>query len=145
SIEPESVLAQIVEDLSRLAEPPPLRIEFHFRGWHAHETPKLEAGHRAHASLASENIGRMPANLARFAAHIQLQTYIEGRRVKRSLGRESFRDLETVDSVYPCEGLSNRSRLVSLQSSDEMPCELAACERSDFGQAFLQEVLAEIL
>ena len=47
--------------------------------------------------------------------------------------------------MHPGEILGHGAGLVSLQTADEMPGELAALERLDLGQAFLQEILAEIL
>src|SRR5688572_20331439 len=76
---------------------------------------------------------------------MQLQTYIEWRRMERTLLREAFGDVETVDAVHPIEVLGHRPGLVSLEPSDEMPGELAALQRLDLRQAFLQEILAEIL
>ena len=65
--------------------------------------------------------------------------------MERTLRREPLGDLEAVDAVHPGEVLGHRARLVSLQAADEMPGELAARERLDLGQAFLQEILAEML
>ena len=63
----------------------------------------------------------------------------------RALCRQTLGDLQTVHGVYPGEVLGHRARLVSLQPANEMPGELAAGERFDLGQTFLEEILAEIL
>src|SRR5262245_28660388 len=47
--------------------------------------------------------------------------------------------------MHPGEILGHGARLVSLQAADEVPGELAAGERFDLRQAFLQEILAEVL
>ena len=65
--------------------------------------------------------------------------------MERALRRQAFGDLEAVDGVHPGEIFGDGARLVSLQAPDEMPGELAPVERLDLGQAFLQEILAEIL
>ena len=65
--------------------------------------------------------------------------------MERALRREAFGDLEAVDGVHPGEILGHGARLVSLQAPDEMPGQLAPGERLDLGQAFLQEILAEVL
>src|SRR5262245_62285797 len=65
--------------------------------------------------------------------------------MERTLGRQALGDLEPVDGVHPREVLGDRARLVSLQPADEMPGELAAGERADLRQAFLYEILAEML
>jgi hypothetical protein len=46
--------------------------------------------------------------------------------------------------VHPVEVFGHGPRLVSLQAPDEMPDEFPAGELFDLGQAFLQEILAEM-
>ena len=61
-----------------------------------------------------------------------------------TLRRQALGDLQAVDGMHPGEILGHGARLVSLQTSDEMPSELAAGEFFDLRQAFLEEILAEI-
>ena len=63
----------------------------------------------------------------------------------RTLRRQTLGDLQAIDRVHPGEVFGDRTCLVSLQAPDEMPGELAAGERFDLGQTFLEEILAEIL
>ena len=66
-------------------------------------------------------------------------------RMEGPLCREPLGYLQPVDAVHPLEMLGNRTRLVSLQPPDEVPGQPGAAERLDLGQAFLQEILAEML
>jgi hypothetical protein len=84
------------------------------------------------------------AALAVFATDVQLQADVQRRCVEGALRRQPLGDLETVDGVHPGEVLGDRASLVSLQAPDEMPGELAACQRLDLRQGFLHEVLAEM-
>src|SRR6187402_2317496 len=63
----------------------------------------------------------------------------------RALRRESFGNLDAVHGVHPGKILGYGASLVSLQAPDEMPGQLAPFESLDLGQAFLQEILAEVL
>jgi hypothetical protein len=47
--------------------------------------------------------------------------------------------------VYPRKDFGHRTRLVSLKAPDEVPGEFATGQRFNLGQAFLQEILAEVL
>jgi hypothetical protein len=62
-----------------------------------------------------------------------------------ALRRQPLGKLQAVHAVHPVEMLGHGPRLVSLQAADEMPREFATGEGADLGQAFLQEILAEIL
>ena len=61
------------------------------------------------------------------------------------LRRQALGDLEPVHGVHPREILGDLARLVSLQPADEMPGQLAPLQCFDLGEAFLQEILAEVL
>ena len=144
-IEPETVLVHIVEDLACLAEPPPL-LSCAVSAGGMHMRPRsasLGSARMARASAAQ--LGRRDPTLALFTAHVELQADVERRGVIRALRGEPLGDLESLDAVHPGELLRDGACLVSLQSPDEMPGELAPGKLGDLGQAFLQEILAEML
>src|SRR5688572_20020740 len=75
---------------------------------------------------------------------MKLQADIQRRGVEGTLCRQALGDLEAIDAMDPMKKFGHGLGLVSLQAADEMPGELAAGELLELGQAFLQEILAEI-
>ena len=109
-----------------------------------HQPAQAQVGQRQQRLGECRQRSEFDARLAGFAAHIELQTDIDGTQFGRALFGKPARDLLAIDAMHPAEMLGHVAGLVGLQRTDEMPFDVVEIgQRLLFFQRFLQIVLAE--
>ena len=97
-----------------------------------------------HRSGQFRQFTRFHAGLAVFTGDIHLQAHLQVGQLRRALCAEALGDFQPVHTVHPVEMLGDGACLVGLDRPDEVPAKAEIRQRLNFGQPFLQVILAEI-
>jgi hypothetical protein len=120
-VERPAIAAQLIEQLFH----PCQRTRWRTRsvGRDRHQAPQPQSGQPFDRDRERCCRLRCDAALARLAADVHLEQYVERAQRVRPLLGQALRDLQSIDRLHPVELLGDRARLVALDGPDEVPVE----------------------